>query len=184
MKQILGKRSRQEAFFSEEASRPQDCPSDATYTHVPWNHTPHAPCSTANFPSEAEAYRLLDVFISSMGVSQHFFDQRAFSDAMDELYRQEPAKREASEGLWFVEFLLVVAIAKLVEGQLDTGRPPGVSELLEATRRLPSIGEMRQEGVLAVEILALTAVYYQCCGRKDDAYIQVSDFLVTPEPRT
>lgn len=110
-----------------------------------------------------------------MGVSQHFFDQRAFSDAVDKLYQQGSTTYEKSEELWFVEFLIVIAIAKLVEGRSNEERPPGISEFLEALQRLPNVRQLRKEGALAVETLTLVAVYYQCCDRKENAYVYVSN---------
>ncbi|KAI9040664.1 fungal specific transcription factor domain-containing protein [Aspergillus affinis] len=129
--------------------------------------------SAPMIPSLSESQHLLDRFLFYLGVSQHFFDPRTFSDSMMLLFQSPERQRQQTRTTWFTEYLLVMAMAKLMDVEEPTSQPPGASLFAEAMRRLPRLHQLGEEGVIAVEILTLITTYLQWCDRKHDAYLYV-----------
>jgi len=87
---------------------------------------------------------------------------------------QTPESREQQKRTsWFTEYLLVMAMAKLMDVEPSSCQPPGSDLFAEAVRRLPPLHQLGDEGVIGVEILTLIATYLQWCDRKHDAYLHV-----------
>jgi hypothetical protein len=126
-------------------------------------------------PSEAQSRRLMDLFLFYLGINQHFFDPRTFSDSMQLLFRNSKSRHHHMQTFWFSQYLLVMAMAKLMDSERPAfDRPPGVEFFAEAVQRLPQIHRLGDYGVMGVENLALTALYLQWLDRKHDAYLYVS----------
>ncbi|CAI7657728.1 unnamed protein product [Penicillium glandicola] len=126
-----------------------------------------------SFPSLEESHHLLDQFLFYLGVSQHFFDPRSFSDELMLLFQSPETREQHINSPWFTEYLLVMAMAKLMDVKHPTSQIPGADLFAEALNRLPPLHHMGGEGVLAVEILTLIATYLQWCDRKHDAYLYI-----------
>ncbi|KAE8331808.1 hypothetical protein BDV39DRAFT_200953 [Aspergillus sergii] len=124
-------------------------------------------------PTLEESQHLLDRFLFYLGVSQHFFDPRTFSDSMVLLFQDEQTQEHQMHTIWFTEYLLVMAMAKLMDVEDPSSQPPGASLFAEAMRRLPPLHQLGEEGAITVEILTLIATYLQWCDRKHDAYLYI-----------
>lgn len=129
-------------------------------------------------PSEQDSHRLLGLFLSYMGVNQHYLDPRIFVDTMAELYQSPASRLHQMKTMWFIQYLLIMAMGKLMDTDTQTAGPhPGVSYFAEAMRLLPQQYELGSHGVISVEILCLVALYLQWCDRKHDAYLYVCTSL-------
>ncbi|OQE05714.1 hypothetical protein PENVUL_c022G01821 [Penicillium vulpinum] len=126
-----------------------------------------------SFPSLEESQHLLDQFLFYLGVSQHFFDPRSFSDDLMLLFQSPDTRQQQINSPWFTEYLLVMAMAKLMDVKNPTSQTPGTDLFAEALKRLSPLHHMGGEGVVAVEILTLVATYLQWCDRKHDAYLYI-----------
>ncbi|THC94113.1 hypothetical protein EYZ11_006402 [Aspergillus tanneri] len=124
-------------------------------------------------PSLEESHHLLDKFLFYLGVNQHFFDPRSFCDSMVLLFQTPETWEQQKRTTWYTEYLLVMAMAKLMDVEQSTCQPPGSDLFAEALRRLPPLHLLGGEGVITVEILTLIATYLQWCDRKHDAYLHV-----------
>lgn len=133
-----------------------------------------------SIPSLEESQHLLEQFLYYLGVSQHFFDSRSFSDQMGLLFQTVESQEQQKQTTWYTEYLLVMAMAKLMDVEQPTSQPPGSELFSEALKRLPPLHNFGSEGVIVVEILTLVATYLQWCDRKHDAYIYVCPFLFLP----
>lgn len=129
--------------------------------------------SAPTIPPLSESQHLLDRFLFYLGVSQHFFDPRTFSDSMMLLFQSPERQQRQMRTTWFTEYLLVMAMAKLMDVEEPTAQPPGASLFAEAMRRIPHLHQLGEKGVMAVEILTLITTYLQWCDRKHDAYLYV-----------
>lgn len=129
-----------------------------------------------SIPSSEESQHLLDQFLYYLGVSQHFFDSRSFSDQMGLLFQNADSQEQQKQTTWYTEYLLVMAMAKLMDVEQPTSQPPGSELFSEALKRLPPLHNFGSEGVIVVEILTLVATYLQWCDRKHDAYIYVCPY--------
>ncbi|KAK2033093.1 fungal-specific transcription factor domain-containing protein [Colletotrichum zoysiae] len=126
------------------------------------------------FPKEAESNRLLNLFNSYMGVTQHFLDQRTFTDNMTLLFQSQASRARQMDTPWFTLYLLVMAMGKLMEEDPREVRgPPGAFWFAEAMRRLPPLHSISEYGIVGLEILCLATTYLQWNDRKNDAYFFV-----------
>lgn len=94
---------------------------------------------------------------------------------MDMLYQDEAGREAKMQTLWFSQFLLVMALGKLV-GYNDAipGDQAVEAYFVEARRRLPPMDELGSYGVVSVEIMCLASIYLHWNDRKHDAYLYVS----------
>ncbi|KAJ5733076.1 hypothetical protein N7533_013523 [Penicillium manginii] len=129
--------------------------------------------SNESLPSLEQSQYLLEQFLFYLGVSQHFFDSRTFSDSLMLLFQTPESREEVKRSTWYTEYLLVMAMAKLMDVENPTSQPPGSALFTEALSRLPQLHHLGGEGVIAVEILTLMATYLQWCDRKHDAYLHI-----------
>lgn len=147
--------------------------NDETYPLVPWSSMRCSGRPPPILPSEQEAHKILEIFISTSGDIYHFFDQRLFADRLISFYRS-PTNSTNPNDLWYIELLLVLAIGQLFSGDSGTDiDPPGATYFLEAKLLLPNNDSLRKSETLGVEILCLMSFYLQCCDQKEDAYINV-----------
>lgn len=124
--------------------------------------------------TKAESSRLVDLFISQMGIDQHFVDPRAFYDAMILLYKDEQTRNAQMQSIWFIQYLLLMALGMLISSpSTEKGRAPGCSYFAEAMRRLPPTYQLGSHGIISVEILCLITLYLQWRDRKHEAYVHV-----------
>ena len=131
-------------------------------------------------PSEQESHHLLNLFLTWLGVNQHFFDPRAFVDTMTMLFLDDASRQRTIDSIWFVQYLLVMAMGKLMDFDTPVDTPHGLEYFAEAIRLMPPIHQLSDNGILAVEILSLVSLNLQWRERKYEAYFNVS---VRPCPR-
>ncbi|CAG8166481.1 unnamed protein product [Penicillium salamii] len=127
--------------------------------------------SDVTFPSLEESQHLLELFLFYLGVSQHFFDPRSFSDELMLLFQTAESRKKQMRSPWFTEYLLVMAMAKLINVRHPTSQPPGSDLFTEALKRLPPLHQMGGESAIMVEILTLITTYLQWSDHKHDAYL-------------
>ncbi|KAM0713407.1 hypothetical protein Q7P37_010369 [Cladosporium fusiforme] len=123
--------------------------------------------------SATESFRLHHLFIRYMGVTQHFLDDRAFVDNLILFFRSPRSQSQLRGSLWYLQYLLILAMGKLLDDTPGATLPPGAEYFAEALRRLPPLHELGAYGAIGVEILALIATYLQWVGKKQDAYLYV-----------
>lgn len=127
---------------------------------------------------KSESFRFFNRFISLMGITQHFLDPRAFSDNLDLMYKNPASRAGQERTLWYIQYLLVMAIGMLIGCPSDgSGVPPGNAYFAEAMRLLPPTYQLGEHGIISVEILCLVSLYLQWCDRRHDAYLYVSFLL-------
>ncbi|KAH6957361.1 hypothetical protein DER45DRAFT_569686 [Fusarium avenaceum] len=130
-----------------------------------------------HWPTEEDAYSMLSIVVLNVGISQHLFDARAFSDNLSLLFDNDTADDKVPE-LWYAECLLVFAIGRLLQAKWDNrSQLPGDEFFQEAIKRLPDMSGLRRQGVLAIELMGLCALYLQISDRKEDAYLYASTAL-------
>lgn len=132
-----------------------------------------------DFPTESESSDILEIVVFNVGISQQLVDIRSFSDNLALLY-DDSKTGNAIPALWLVEILLVFAIGRLLQAKIATTSDlPGFTLFQESMRRQSRQEELRRQGMLGVEVTALTALYLQIIDRKEDAYIYVRKFCLS-----
>ncbi|QKD58982.2 uncharacterized protein FOBCDRAFT_322471 [Fusarium oxysporum Fo47] len=163
-----------------ERSRPNPGPVSAR----PADATPRSMCQNRlgtdkikYWPTEEDAYSLLNIVVLNVGISQHLFDVRTFSDNLFSLFNDDAVDTGVTE-LWYAECLLVFAIGRLLQAKWDDmSKPPGDEFFQEALKRMPDLSSLRKQGVLGIELMGLSALYLQIADRKEDAYLYASTAL-------
>lgn len=132
------------------------------------------------WPSEEEANQLLELVILNVGISQHLFDIRSFSDNLARLYH-DTGNETPLRGLWFVQVLFVLALGRLLRaGTDDDLEVPGVAFFNEAMRHMPAMSDVGKHGILGIEVVGLAALFLQVADRKDEAYLYVRSSPTCP----
>ncbi|TPX09886.1 uncharacterized protein E0L32_008908 [Thyridium curvatum] len=126
-----------------------------------------------DLPTQAESHHLLSLFLTWLGVNQHFFDSRAFADTMTSLFRSEASRRETMNSVWFIEYLLVMAMGKLMDFDTEVDTPHGLDYFAEAMRLMPPMHLISDHGIIGVEILSLVALNLRWRDRKYEAYFHI-----------
>ncbi|KAJ3552597.1 hypothetical protein NPX13_g11074 [Xylaria arbuscula] len=163
-------------------------PYPEAVNYVPTAHLLHSKTRSANvfdlptFPTEEEAYRLLNTHISFIGNTQNLFDAREVSDRIGLLYANRQDAGYNTANLETLEILLIFAIARLFLADFGRSAPhtdtvPGQTLFDFVCERIPPLGQLYYIGRLGVEILLLQAVYYVNINRKEEAYIHTSTAL-------
>ncbi|BCR91509.1 Zn(II)2Cys6 transcription factor domain-containing protein [Aspergillus chevalieri] len=111
------------------------------------NHTDEPP-----IPSLEASQQLLDQFLFYLGVSKHFFDSRSFSDSMVLLFQTPESREQQKRTSWFTEYLLVMAMAKLMDVEPSSCQPPG-SDLFAEARPI-SNGAIASMMLIFIKLLA------------------------------
>ncbi|EXL98051.1 hypothetical protein NOF04DRAFT_6461 [Fusarium oxysporum II5] len=163
-----------------ERSRPDPGPVSAR----PADATPRSICQSRlgvdkikYWPTEDDAHSMLNIVVLNVGISQHLFDVRTFSDNLFSLFNDGAFDTGVTE-LWYAECLLVFAIGRLLQAKWDDmSKPPGDEFFHEALKRMPDLSSLRKQGVLGIELMGLSALYLQIADRKDDAYLYASTAL-------
>ncbi|EXJ84623.1 hypothetical protein A1O3_05293 [Capronia epimyces CBS 606.96] len=98
------------------------------------------------------------------------FDEEEFTRHLYEFHEQGTAKIQTSR-LWFVQFLLIVALGKAVVVVVkDPTTAPGSAWFQRAMSILPDFVRLLREPNLAVQVLCLVALYLVSIDMKEAAY--------------
>jgi len=85
---------------------------------------------------------------------------------------QDPNK---APGLWYIHYLIVLAIGKSLVGRLRKGRKPSGGDLfVHAMQMLPDQIFLWTDPIQSTEILCCAALYLQCLDLRIVAYTMVS----------
>lgn len=124
-------------------------------------------------PKRDQAEYLMTTVLFYFGSIYHFFDKDRFLAKLEDFYDYD--KRISRTDLWHIEFLLVMALGKLLLGRgvSDLG-PPGTMEFLQAMKLLPNTANLYREQVVSTEILCCICMYLYCVDMRSAAHNFVS----------
>lgn len=81
--------------------------------------------------------------------------------------------------VWFIEYLLVMAMGKLMDFDTEVDSPHGLDYFAEAMRLMPPMHLISDHGIIGVEILSLVALNLRWRDRKYEAYFHVRPGLTS-----
>ena len=110
-------------------------------------------------------------------IGQQFvlLDEEQFMSNLREFYLDAATKVEQSR-LWFVQFLLVLALGKALISQTycqEGSSPPGARFFQKAMAMFPSCTQLWKDPLLAIEAQVLTSLYLYSIDKKESAYLYV-----------
>ncbi|KAL4818798.1 hypothetical protein BDW67DRAFT_155980 [Aspergillus spinulosporus] len=104
------------------------------------------------------------------GQLYHLFDEGTFMGGLYAFY-EDPQQQMATDGLWYIHYLVIIALGKalVVQRNRDT-RPPGCEFFARALQLLPDTTYLAKDPIIATEILCGVALYLQALDHRNSAY--------------
>lgn len=108
-----------------------------------------------------------------------FFDEREFLTNLHEFYNHAPEKAQESR-LWYIQFLIILAFGEALLTPVRTAENTGswTRFFIRALSLLPDITGLWRDPILAIEVLALIALYFHSVDMRDTAYCYVSVLIL------
>lgn len=124
---------------------------------------------TPAVPTFDHALYLINTVKFRCGQLYHLFDEDDFMMNLHEFY-SDP-KVNATAGLWYIHFLLMLAFGKgFVQHKPQGSKPPGVELFVKALQLLPDVCVLHQEPIESTEILCCVALYLQALDCRSSAH--------------
>jgi proline utilization trans-activator len=130
-----------------------------------------------NLPSVEDARYLFNTVKFHIGQIYRLLDEKTFSANMEEFYQPGVSSAKAKEyPLWFIQFLLVMALGKAFLTQTaNKTEPIGSKYFRRALALIPDQGSLWKDSVRAIEILALAALYLFSIDHRESGHSFVSN---------
>ncbi|KAH7150352.1 fungal-specific transcription factor domain-containing protein [Dactylonectria estremocensis] len=131
----------------------------------------------ANFqklPSIDHAIYLMESLKFHVGQLFHLFDEKIFIRQIGEFY-VDPAQYAGKNRIWYVQFLVVLALAKAVGTSPVKGSKtlPGSELFTRAMSLMPDSSYLFNDALTAIEALCIIALYLQSADMRNSAYIYI-----------
>jgi hypothetical protein len=147
---------------------------DGTTYDLGWDglRRPHDPEIPA-VPTFDHALYLINVVKFRCGQLYHLFDENDFMSNLHEFY--SGPQPNATAGLWYIHFLLILAFGKgFVQHKSQGSKPAGAEYFVKALQLLPDVSVLHQEPIESTEILCCVALYLQALDYRSSAHNYVS----------
>ncbi|KAL4913252.1 hypothetical protein BDW62DRAFT_205681 [Aspergillus aurantiobrunneus] len=104
------------------------------------------------------------------GQLYHLFDEASFMGGLYAFY-EDPQQQMAVDGLWYIHYLVIVALGKalVVQRNRDT-RPPGCEFFTKALQLIPDATHLARDSAIATEVLCCVALYLQSLDYRNSAH--------------
>ncbi|KAL4794097.1 Zn(II)2Cys6 transcription factor [Aspergillus venezuelensis] len=132
---------------------------------------------TRRLPSLDHALFLLNATKFHTGQMFHLFEEEIFMAHLHRFY-ENSAQRKTPEGLWFIHFLVIMALGKaLVGGKSNGASPPGAEYFRTAFMMLPDYSFFWKDPCGAAELLCSMALYLQSIDWRTSAHNLIGQAL-------
>lgn len=102
----------------------------------------------------------------------HLFDDLDFSANLDRFY-ENPASVEQQSRIWFVHYLVLMAIGKSLVSNVQAGAPL----FARALELLPDVTYLCSSPIISTELLCTIALYLQCVDHRTSAHIYIGQAM-------
>lgn len=140
-----------------------------------WKSSSDATPDISGLPSMDYALYLFNTVKFHLGQTFRLLDEGAFTTHMQEFYYGDAAKKAADSRLWFVQFLLVLSFGKAFLDQSRKRDPPGAGYFVRAMSLMPDYSSIWRDTLLAIEVMALAALYLYSIDRRESGHLFVRD---------
>lgn len=121
-------------------------------------------------PTADHALFLINTVKFHCGQLFHVFENEQFMENFDRFHENGQTQGQCSE-LWYIHYLIVLAIGKSLVGRLRKGNKPSGGDLfVQAMQRLPDQIFLWTDPIESTEILCCAALYLQCLDLRIVAY--------------
>ncbi|KAF4969352.1 hypothetical protein FSARC_3427 [Fusarium sarcochroum] len=131
---------------------------------------PHVTPEIDNLPSLDHAMFLLNAVKFHAGQVYHLFDDGSFTQQLY-LFYSNPAEGINEMKLWYIHFLILIALGKsFIVCDAQVPSPPGADLFIHAVQLLPETTYLIQDFITSSEILCCMALYYLSVDSRVSAY--------------
>ena len=128
----------------------------------------------AILPTTDFALFLINAVKFHCGQLFHLFDEEIFMRNFS-IFHDDARGPSHCPDLWYVHYLLVLALGKAFIVRVgNERRPPGADLFVQGMKLLPDITYLCTQPLESIEILCCAAVYLQCLDFRSAAYNLVS----------
>ncbi|RAL10199.1 putative C6 transcription factor, partial [Aspergillus homomorphus CBS 101889] len=164
----------QEGIYPD-SQRPIPLAVDGDAYQITWRHasSEEAP-DTSGLPSLEHALYMVSTVQFHFSNMYRLFDEDAFLRHLYEFY-QDAAKKVQESRLWYVQFLVILAFGEAFLAPVRTvsNTAAWTKYFSRAMSLLPDITGLWQDPTLAIETLALIALYFYSVDMRDTAYCYI-----------
>lgn len=130
------------------------------------------PVDISGLPSVDHALYLVKTVKFHLDQRYRLLDEDVFLPHIHEFYYGNPVRKATECRLWFVQFLLVLAFgnAFLLKSK---DPPPGSKFFVRAMALMPEHEALWNDGLLAIEVLALAGLYLYSVDHRESAHVYV-----------
>lgn len=127
-------------------------------------------------PSLDYAIYLLNAVKFRCGQMFHLFDEDDFKSRLHTFYAETEGRIEKA-GLWYIQFLLILALGKALLYKSSGKQPGGVEFFARAMQLLPDVTFLCRDPILSTEILCAVALYLQSVDYRNSADITIGQAM-------
>ncbi|KAF3386956.1 hypothetical protein F1880_001157 [Penicillium rolfsii] len=140
-----------------------------------WNRvTNQEPVDTSGLPSLNHALHLFQVVQFHLGQAYRFFEHDSFIARIRHFYNSPPDGMATEPRFWFVQFLMVLALGNaFLSRPRNQKDPPGSKYFARAMLAMPNYTSTGKDSLLAIEALALVALYLYAIDHREAAHVHV-----------
>ncbi|KAG9769159.1 hypothetical protein KCU88_g6965, partial [Aureobasidium melanogenum] len=154
----------------QEPFAPDTLLFDGTAYMAEWDRlTLSAETSEPTLPSRDHSLYLINTVKFHLGHLFHLFDEETFMFNFHRFY-QNPHGTVHGPGLWYIQYLLILAFGKAFVVHKTKQTPPGAEFFAHAEKRLPEMTNLCRDPMNATEILCCIALYFQALDFRSSAY--------------
>ncbi|KAL4874888.1 fungal-specific transcription factor domain-containing protein [Aspergillus karnatakaensis] len=154
------------------------CPFPSADLHIDsmtydlqWNglRSPAIP-DVRGLPSLDHALFLINATKFHTGQIFHLFHEPTFMAQLNHFY-EDPETHIHTSGLWFIHFLVIIALGKAFVGTKARGKsPPGAEYFIRAFMMLPDYSFLLKDACTSAEVLCAFALYLQSVDWRTSAH--------------
>lgn len=131
-----------------------------------------SPADLAGLPSkEVSSYLLQTIKFRTCSIF-HLFDDIEFNVQLDQFY-EDPSAFEQKSRIWFVHYLVLMAIGKALVSNVQNAAPL----FARALRLLPDVTSLCSSPITSTELLCSIALYLQCLDHRTSAHIYIGQAM-------
>lgn len=136
---------------------------------------PLGPLKIERLPSLDYALYLINTVKFRLGQMYHLFDETIFMQGIYAFYAQDPLTEPPSESrVWYMQYLLIMALGQALLSGFVTGRKPPGSELVgRAIELLPDTFGLYRDPILSIEVLCCLALFLHSIDHRNGGYTYV-----------
>ncbi|KGO64981.1 Transcription factor, fungi [Penicillium italicum] len=142
-----------------------------------WDTSTTSTPDISGLPSFDYSVYLFSTVEFHLGQSYRLFDKNQFLKRLRDFYHGDPSLIVNQDRLWFVQFLLMVSIGTALLSRSKSDQPPGSKFFVRAMSLMPDHASLWRDSLLAIEVLAIAALYLYSIDQRESAYIYLGQAI-------